>query len=74
VWEVVETVQANDGSIAEAATYLEVDPVVVERAVRYYGSHREEIDAWIARVHEIADEEECKWLSAREALGEAPSR
>jgi hypothetical protein len=74
VWEVVETVQANDGSIPEAAVYLEVEPVVVERAVRYYGSHREEIDAWLASVHEIADEEERKWLSAREALGEASSR
>lgn len=74
VWEVVETVKANDGSISEAAAYLEIDPAVVERAVRYYGTHREEIDAWVARVHELADEEERKWLSAREALGETPPR
>jgi uncharacterized protein (DUF433 family) len=74
VWEVIETVQANDGSITKAALYLEIDPAVIERAVRYYGSHREEIDGWIARVHEIADEEERKWLSAREALGETPAR
>jgi uncharacterized protein (DUF433 family) len=50
VWEVVEVVKDNDGAIAEAAAYLEIDPRLVEVAVRYYGSNREEIDDWIARA------------------------
>jgi len=68
VWEVVETVRHNDDSIARAATYLEIDARLVEVAIRYYGSNREEVDAWIERVGQIAEEEEAKWLRAREAL------
>lgn len=68
VWEVVETVRANDGSADRAAAYLEVERRVVQVALGYYGSNRDEIDGWIARVHEIAEEEEGKWLRAREAL------
>lgn len=74
VWEVVETVRNHDGSVAEAAAYLGIDPAIVERAVRYYGAHREEVDAWIARMHEIADEEERKWLDGQKALGAAAPR
>lgn len=49
VWEIVEVAKENDGSIEEAAGYLEIDPRIVEIAVRYYGSNQEEIDGWIAR-------------------------
>jgi uncharacterized protein (DUF433 family) len=55
VWEVVETVQANDDSAAEAAAYLEIDLAIVETAMRYYESHRTEIDEWIRRVRDEAD-------------------
>jgi len=68
VWEIVETVRHNDDSIARAAAYLEIDALLVEVAIRYYGSNREEVDAWIERVGQIAEEEETKWLRAREAL------
>ena len=68
VWEIIETVRANDDSIAEAAAYLEIDADPIEVAVGYYGSNREEIDAFIERVHEIAEHEEGKWRRAREAL------
>jgi uncharacterized protein (DUF433 family) len=68
VWEIVETVRVNGDSIEEAAAYLEVDPSVVRVAVGYYGSNREEIDAFVERVHDIAEHEEAKWRRAREAL------
>lgn len=68
VWEVIETVHDNDGSVDRAAGYLELDPRFVRLAVGYYGSNREEIDAWIERVRDIADEEEGRWRRAREAL------
>lgn len=68
VWELIETVHDNDGSVEGAAAYLEIDPRFVRVAVGYDGSNREEIDGWIERVRDIADEEEGKWRRAREAL------
>ncbi len=68
VWEVVKAVK-DGGSLGEAAAYLEVEPRLVDLAIRYYGSNREEIDDWIARVHELSELEEAKWRSAQEAFG-----
>jgi uncharacterized protein (DUF433 family) len=48
VWEVIATVADNDGSIAEAAEYLQIPAGLVEAAVAYYGQYREEIDEEIA--------------------------
>ncbi len=49
VWEVIATVKDNDGSIADAAEYLEVPAGLVEAAVAYYGEYRSEIDEQIER-------------------------
>ena len=49
VWEVIATVRDNNGSVAEAAEYLEIPVGLVEAAVTYYGEYREEIDSEIAR-------------------------
>lgn len=68
VWEVIEAVKDNDGSIEEAASYLEADPRLVEIAVRYYGSNRDEIDDWIARAGELNEREEARWRAAQEAV------
>jgi len=68
VWEVIEVVKGS-GSAAEAAAYLEVEPRLVEVAIRYYGANRGEIDDWIARVHELSELEETRWRAAREAIG-----
>jgi uncharacterized protein (DUF433 family) len=66
VWEVVKVFK-DSGSIAQAAAYLEVEPRLVELAIRYYGSNREEIDDWIARVYELSELEEARWRAAQEA-------
>lgn len=68
VWEIVKVVQDNDGSVEQAAAYLEIEPRVVRLATEYYGSNREEIDSWIARVHELNEREHAKWLAAQEAI------
>ncbi len=68
VWEVIEVAKDNDGSVAETATYLEINPRLVESAIGYYGSNREEIDAWIARVLAHNAREETKWRAAQEAF------
>jgi hypothetical protein len=67
VWEVVKVVK-DSGSLGQAAAYLETEPRLVELAVRYYGSNRQEIDDWIARVHELSELEEAKWRAAQEAI------
>ncbi len=75
VWEVVEVAKDNAGSVAETAAYLEIDPRLVEGALRYYGANREEIDRWIARVRALNEREEATWRAAQEALrGEAAAR
>lgn len=68
VWEVVKVVK-DSGSVEEAAAYLEVEPRLVELAHRCYGSNRQEIDDWIARVHELSELEEARWRAAQEAIG-----
>lgn len=47
VWEVIDVVRGNDGSIEEAAAYLEVPVGLVQAAVAYYGEYQDEIDAEI---------------------------
>ena len=45
VWEVIATVLDNDGSVDEAARYLQISVGLGQAAVAYYGEHRDEIDA-----------------------------
>jgi uncharacterized protein (DUF433 family) len=68
VWEIVKAVH-DGGSAEEGAAYLEVDLRTVNTALTYYGSNREEVDDWIARVHAISEVEEAKWRASREAAG-----
>jgi uncharacterized protein (DUF433 family) len=69
VWEVVATVQDNDGSSTEAAAYLAVDGVLITDALRYYADHRYEIDMWIAANDQAFEEEESRAKRIAEALG-----
>lgn len=57
VWEVVETVDDNARSVADAAEHLGIAQHLVAAAMRYYAAFPEEIDAWIAANHEMADRE-----------------
>lgn len=68
VWEIVKILSDNEGSAAKVAAYLEIEPRLVQLAVGYYGSNREEIDEWIARVHELSEREQAKWQAAQEAI------
>lgn len=44
VWEVIATVRDNNGSISQAAEYLQVPAGLVEAAVAYYGEFCDEIE------------------------------
>ncbi len=68
VWEIVQVLHDNDGDVAAAAVYLEIEPRLVEVALRFYADQREAIDAWIARVEEMNAREEARWRAAREAF------
>lgn len=68
VWEIIEVAKHNDGSVAETAAYLEIDPRLVETAMGYYGANRDEIDDWIARTAEFNELEEARWRAAGEAV------
>ena len=70
VWEVIATVRDNGGDITVAANYLAVAPALVDAAVTYYGSYRDEIDSMITaheRAVEVAHE---SWLAGRRAIRE----
>src|ERR1700689_5515668 len=43
VWEIVDVAKDNDGSVADTAAYLEIDPRLVESALHYYGANHDEI-------------------------------
>lgn len=68
VWEVVETVSDNGGSVAEVADYLEISPRLVATAMRYYAAYADEIDDWITAEHEIADRELALYEQQRQRL------
>jgi len=70
VWEIVDVAKDNGGSVADTAAYLEIDPRLVESAMRYYGANRDETDDMIARVHELGEREEANWQAARAAVSE----
>ncbi len=58
VWEIVETIRVNEGSLQEAAAYLEVPFPLVQAAASYYAAYPDEIDAIASRAHEEADRSE----------------
>lgn len=68
VADVVTTIRQNDGSVAEAASYLEVPVELIEAAARYYGEYADEVDALIERARLAAERERERWNRQREAL------
>jgi uncharacterized protein (DUF433 family) len=69
VWEVVETIRANQGSVAETAAYLEIPEARVRVAARYYAAFPVEIDDWIAANEAVYDREFELARRERELLG-----
>lgn len=66
--DVVTTIRQNDGSVEEAASYLEAPVELVEAAARYYGEYTEEVDGLIERARLAAERERERWNRQREAL------
>ena len=68
VWEIVVTLQDNEGSVPEAAAYLDVPEWRILAAMRYYADFRYEIDAWIEANDRMAQEEEARMRRVADAL------
>lgn len=56
LWEVIAAVMENGGDPERSAALLEVPLGLVQAAIAYYGSYREEIDAQI-EANEVAWEQ-----------------
>lgn len=68
VWEVITTVQDNNGDAAEAARYLEIPLGLVQAAITYYGAYREEIDEWIELNAQETAEAHAAWAAGQAAV------
>jgi uncharacterized protein (DUF433 family) len=68
VWEIVVVARDNGGSTAETARYLQIEPRLVETALRYYGANQASVDDWITRIDAFNEREERIWRAARSAL------
>jgi uncharacterized protein (DUF433 family) len=68
VSEIVATIRQNDNSVQEAADYLEIPVEHVEAALRYYVEYKDEVDAQLKRIEEIARHERELWRRREQAL------
>lgn len=68
IWQIVETLRANDNSIEEAAGYLDLPENKVQAAVRYYGEFQDEVDTFADRCKAIADKEEAAFQQQQRVL------
>lgn len=68
VANVITTIRQNDGSVEEAAEYLEVPVEQIEAAARYYGEYKEEVDEEIERARLAAERERERWRQGQRAL------
>jgi hypothetical protein len=68
VAEVVTTIRQNNGSVEEAASYLEIPVEQLEAAARYYGEYTDEVDELIERSQVASERERERWRRGQEAL------
>ena len=68
VAEAITTIRQNEGSVEEAASYLEIPVEQLEAAVRYYGEYTDEVDELIERARAAAERERERWRRGQEAL------
>ncbi len=66
VCQVIETVRQNDNSPEEAADYLRLPLSHVEACIGYYVAYQDEIDEWIVRERDAAEQAEISWRRRQE--------
>ena len=70
VWEIVGTFLAEGRDVAATARYLNLPVGLAKAAIDYYADYPEEIDQWISRNQELADELEAAALRRRRVAGD----
>lgn len=65
VWEVVSTLNANEGSVRATAEVLAIPESQVRIALGYYADHAHEIDEWIRANEEESARAEAAWRRQR---------
>ena len=68
VADAISTIRQNNGSVEDAADYLEIPVEQLEAAVRYYGEYKGEIDEFLERSRLAAEREWELWERSKEAL------
>jgi uncharacterized protein (DUF433 family) len=68
VAEVIETIRQNEGSVEQAAEYLDIPLEQVDACVGYYADYRDEIDAWLQRAKSAAQRRREHAARRRQAL------
>ena len=68
VWEIVGAVRDNDGDAAETSRYLELPIGLVQAAISYYGTYRDEIDQWIEANEQQVAEAQAAWSAGQDAV------
>jgi uncharacterized protein (DUF433 family) len=68
VRQIVATVEAHEGNLDGAATYLQVPSSQVRSAVAYYADFRDEIDDDVRWALRIEAEERARWERAQGAM------
>lgn len=69
IWEAVDTVKQNAGSVDAAARYLEMPAATIRAAIRYYAAFRDEIDEDLLRRQTIGERERIAAERERAILG-----
>jgi uncharacterized protein (DUF433 family) len=69
VWQVIETVRAEDGDVAAAAEYFGLPERSVRAAIDYYAEFTEEIDAYRAEEAAFAERERRRSERALRVIG-----
>ncbi len=69
VWQVLGTLRASGGSVAEAASYLGCSEALVQAAVDYYADFAVEVDAQQEREREFERRERERFERAQRVLG-----
>lgn len=72
VWEVARVLRGvgakGDEAVAHTAELTGLSPAQVRAAVRYYAEYPREIDDWLRRVDEEADQAEAAWRREQDLL------
>jgi len=68
VWELVETIHQNGGSVKDAAEYHDLPVWKIQVVVDYYAEFKREIDDWIEANAALAEQLEASWKRGQEVF------